>query len=520
MPAVARTARPKRRPPSVEQLAAALEALGDGVLLLANAPGRGGLPIVHANAAFETMSGHGAASLVGRGHQFLHVERDASTKLRRWLKTAGPGDPVLRGEGHLKRSDGSRLYASWTVGLLPAARGRPAHLVATYHDMTAKQRLQEDLLHAQRLEAVGRLAGGVAHDFNNLLSVINGYCEIMAGLPAVRRHAARQLHEIHQAGQKATALVRRLLAFSRRQTLSPQVVRLDQFVRDNADILGRLLGPDKHLHLRLAAGDANLRVDPAQLQQVLVNLVVNARDALAPGGAVTLGTAQRAPQRGGVGDGPRGACVELTVADNGSGMDTETQAHLFEPFFTTKDEGRGTGLGLALVYGIVQQSGGHIAVRSALGAGTTFTLRFPRVRGQAAPLSGALAPLPSTKGRETVLLIEADEVVRKMLAGILTADGYRVHPVETPAAAVALIERQPLPVDLVIVDPAHRHAAAEALVRRLRADRPGLCVLCTSSSGANPFPALPADAQTALVKPYALSALLHAARGLLDRARG
>ncbi|MFH1498841.1 MAG: ATP-binding protein, partial [Verrucomicrobiota bacterium] len=489
MPAATRKPRPKHRPPPTEQLAAALEALGDGVLLLANEPGRGGLPILHANAAFEAMSGHDAASLVGRGHQFLHVERDALAKLRRWLKTARPGDPALKGEGHLKRSDGSRLYASWTVGLLPAARGRPAQLVATYHDMTAKQRLQEDLLHAQRLEAVGRLAGGVAHDFNNLLSVINGYCEIMAGQPAVRRHCARQLHEIHQAGLKATSLVRRLLAFSRRQTLSPQVVRLDQLVRDNADILGRLLGPDKHLHLQLDAAGANIRVDPAQLQQVLINLVVNARDALAPGGAVTLGTSLRTPQRGGAGDRPRGTGVELTVADNGSGMDADTQAHLFEPFFTTKDEGRGTGLGLALVYGIVQQSGGHIGVRSALGAGTTFTLRFPRVRGEVSPLSGTLAPLPSTKGRETVLLIEADEVVRKMLAGILTADGYRVHPVETPAAAAALLDQKAIPVELVIVDPGHRHAASEALIRRLHADRPDLSVLCTSTSGANPFPA-------------------------------
>lgn len=517
-PAVTNKARAGQRWITPALCADALEAIGDGVLVLKHASGRGGLTILHANPAVAAMCGHSCASLIGRSLVCLHAAPDARAKLRHWLKTAHPGD-ILRDEGQLKCRDGSRLYAAWTYGLLPIASDQSQHLVGTYHDMSAKQRLQQDLLHAQRLEAVGRLAGDVAHDFNNLLSVINGYCEIMAGLPAVRRHASHQLAEIHQAGQKAINLVRSLLAFSRRQTLSPQVLRVDQLVQDNAEILGRLLGANKHLHLNLTAGRANIRVDPTQLQQVLLNLALNARDAIAPGGHVTIHTRLRPPaQRTAIADdgGPRGACVEIVISDNGAGMDSATLEQLFEPFFTTKDEKQGTGLGLALVYGVIQQSGGHIGVHSTLGSGTSFTVRFPQVQGEVAPLTGTPSPLPLTQGRETVLLIEENEVVRKMLAGILTADGYQVHSASTAAEASQWLDQHPASTDLVIIDPNAAYADANALIQRLHAKRPDLRVLCTNTTKPSAFPGLPSSATTGLTKPYALSALLHAARRLLD----
>jgi PAS domain S-box-containing protein len=462
------------------------------------------------------MTGWSAAELQRRPHGFLHTDNRHLAELRRWRAKATDGR-TFTGEGYLTRRDGTVLYTTWTFSLVADSRGRVTHVAITYRDMTAKRSLQEALIHSQRLEAVNRLAGGVAHDFNNLLSVINGYCEILGSKPAARREAAREIGEIHRAGLQAAGLVRQLLAFSRRQTMDPKVVSLNQLVRENAGIFAKLLGPGKSIALALDATTDHVLVDPSQLQQVLLNLTINARDALASGGGVTISSANReigSHFNSRIGDIPPGRYIQLCVQDNGRGMDEQTQAHLFEPFFTTKEHGQGTGLGLALVYGVIQQSGGYINVRSATGVGSTFEILLPEVSEPADPQPDSLSPLPSTRGRETILISEADPVVCKMVSGILTTDGYNVLATGSPVKALQLARRQKKPVDLLIGN--LQQAETAKLARTLYVAHPRLRVLATDSVP-GPIPAwLPAEAQACLAKPFALSQLLHTVRDLLD----
>ena len=363
-----------------------------------------------------------------------------------------------------------------------------------------------------------RSAGGVAHDFNNLLSVINGYCEILAARLPVHDPSRREIHEVHAAGQKAAVLVRQLLAFSRRQELHPQVINLNRLVRDHVTILGRFLGSAGRLHLDLSHDLPNVRADPSQLEQVLLNLTLNARDALRENGRVTISTSLRVVKYAmnrRVTDTPPGRYVVLSVSDNGIGMDASTQAQLFEPFFTTKDAGKGTGLGLAMVYGVVQQSGGHIRVHSAPGVGTTFEIHLPAVHARASAPPKGLPALPSTHGRETILLIEEDDVVRKMVAGILTADGYKILSVRHAGEALREARRRG-PVHLLVVQLGDHVGENEHLARALSVIRPTLRVLVIGRPGTHPLAWLAPEHQACLTKPFELSSLLRAIRTLLD----
>ncbi len=502
----------------VRLLADALAALGEGVLLAGIGWPRGGPRILYANDSLCAMTGHSPGELAGQPLGRLHADQSHLADLHRWHRRLLPGQ-VFSGEGYLACQDGGQLYAAWTFSPVVGAHGKVTHLAATYRDMAAKRRLQDELVHSQRLDAVGRLAGGVAHDFNNLLSVINGYCEILGSKPAVRRQAAREIGEIHRAGRQAAGLVRQLLAFSRRQALDPKVVSLNQLVRDNADILAKLLRPDKNLSLELAAAHDRVRVDPAQLQQVLLNLALNARDALRPGGVAVIQTRHQIVPPGQnrrLNDMPAGRYVVLAIRDDGVGMDEATRSHLFEPFFTTKDPGKGTGLGLALVYGVVQQSGGHILVQSAPGQGATFEIFLPEVLEALPPPAAALGALPATNGSETILVVEDDTVVRKMVAGILTADGYRVLDARSPGEGLRTARAHGRPVHLVAVDLGLPGGDGEKLARALHAGHGGLRVLATGSAEPRRLDWIAPDAQGALAKPFALSELLRAVRSLLD----
>ena len=515
--------RKSRRPRllSATLLAGALGSLGKGVLVADRRLLRNGLVIRFANQSFCTMTGFSASELQGLQHGKLHIDRGHLADLRRWLARPVKGR-VFTGEGYLACNHGRRLHTSWTISPVPDARGRITHLTLTYRDMTGQRRLQEELVHAQRLDAVGRLAGGVAHDFNNLLSVINGYCEILHSKPAVVRQAGREIGEIHRAGLHAAGLVRQLLAFSRRQSLDPKVMSLNLLVQENADILSKLLQPDKSLTLALDASPDHVRVDPSQIQQVLLNLTINARDALSPGGRVAIHTEFREIKAGRnhrrTTDMPPGRYVLLSVNDNGAGMNEEAKAHLFEPFFTTKEHGKGTGLGLALVYGVVQQSDGYILVQSVAGRGSTFEIFLPVVNEPVQAQSEPPLPLPaaSTHGRETIALVESDAVVCKMVEGILTADGYRVLAAGNAAQARKLVGRHRKPVDLLVIDSGRAGIPGDKLIRDLLVSRPTLRVLVTSSSEVSTLKGLPDKSQGALTKPYALSTLLRAVRSLLD----
>jgi PAS domain S-box-containing protein len=477
-----------------------------------------GLKIQFANEGLGSITGYPPAALAGRRHGFLHGEKTDVAKIMKWQKTARPGSPYT-GEGYLRRKDGSVIYAAWNYSVIPATSGRSSHVVANYRNITEKRRLQEALVHAQRLDAVGRLAGGVAHDFNNLLSVINGYSQILAADLADRPQALKGIEVIHRAGQKAATLTRQLLAFGRREPLKARVINVNEFVRANADILARLLGDAGRLELALAPQIGRVRTNPAQFQQVLLNLILNARDALRQNGCVVIRTACREIISGlnrRATDAPPGRYVCLSITDNGIGMDEATQQQLFEPFFTTKPSGEGTGLGLALVYGVVQRNGGFITVKSEVAAGSTFEILLPETgEPLSAPERAAtVEPLPATRGHETVLLVEDDDVVRKMVAGILTADGYRVIAVKNPAAALRESRSLPKPVQLLI---AGLSGEGLKLARTLQAVEPELRVLCTTPRENATAPSwLKASRRDYLPKPYALSELLKAARQLLD----
>ena len=505
-------------PPPARLLAAALRSLGEGSFIAEPKLRRDGLRILFANDRLCAMTGYARPELTGRGHAFLHADAATIVRLRRWMGKLQSG-LIFSGEGYLACKSGATIFAAWNFSPLFNARDRMTYIVATYRGTTTKRRLQEALVHAQRLDAVGRLAGGVTHDFNNLLSVINGYCEILAARLPLHDPSRREIHEVHAAGQKAAVLVRQLLAFSRRQELYPQVINLNRLVRDHATILGRFLGAGGKLHLDLAHDLPNVRADPAQLEQVLLNLTLNARDALRENGRVTISTSVRVVKYGQnrrLTDTPPGRYVLLSVSDNGIGMDAATQTQLFEPFFTTKEAGKGTGLGLAMVYGVVQQSGGHIRVHSAPGVGTTFEIHLPAVhaRATAVPSSG-LPALPSTHGRETVLLLEEDDVVRKMIAGILTADGYKILSVRRASEGLREARRRG-PVHLLVVQLGDHAGENEKLARALYVIRPALRVIVIGRPGTYPLAWLAPEHQVCLAKPFELSSLLRAIRTLLD----
>jgi len=498
-------------------LAAAMRAQGDGVVIFQTKSGVRKIRVVFVNESFCEMTGRSFEELADEPHSALQLEKSDLTRLDRWWRSAKPGR-CFSGEGYLVRKDASTLYAAWTFSAIFDGQNRATHLVATYRDTTEKRRLEEALVHSQRLDAVGRLAGGVAHDFNNLLSVINGYCEMLAAHLSDLPQALREVNEIHRAGLRAATLTRQLLAFGRRQPMDARIINLNRVVHDNAEIMGRLIGSAGRLELDLAANIGNVRADPTQFQQVLLNLVINARDALRDTGVVTISTSNReirtgSPRRST--EMPPGRYVCLAVSDNGTGMDADTQKHLFEPFFTTKAEGKGTGLGLALVYGVVQQNNGYINVRSALLAGSTFEILLPEVREpeEASTQNGPISPLPATRGHETLLLVEDDDVVRKMVAGMLTADGYRALAAKTADVGMELSRKQDRPVELLI---AGSDEKGEALARALHEKFPTLRWLRVGNQDPEPVSWLAVEHQAVLAKPFALSEILRSVRALLD----
>ncbi|PTX98612.1 ATP-binding protein [Opitutus sp. ER46] len=505
-----------RRPAAVATtlLAAALRAQSAGVFIGERQKGTSSLRIVFANESFCALTGHAARELVGRDYELLQVEAADLERVREWMPRAKPGEPIA-GEGVIRRADGAPVSVSWSFDPLFEA-GEMTHVVATYRDQTEKRRLQEALVHAQRLDAVGRLAGGVAHDFNNLISVINGYCEILAAHVAGNPQAMREVAEIHGAGRKAAVLTQQLLAFSRRQPLDMRVLNLNTLIRDNEAILTRLIGDAGKLELELAPDLANVRTDAAQFQQVVFNLVLNARDALRGNGRIVITTANRTigPTLSHRGELAPGRYVVMAVKDNGTGMDADTMKHLFEPFFTTKPEGKGTGLGLALVYGVVQQSGGTVGVSSEVLAGSRFEVLLPAVKAPVELKPGPAMALPSLRGHETVWIVEPDDVVRKMVAGMLTTDGYRVTALSNAADAPrdqSLLHN----VELLITS---FRGEGEKLARRILSRRSDLRVLVIGEGATEegPIKWLAPARQKRLNKPYVLSELLREVRRLLD----
>jgi two-component system cell cycle sensor histidine kinase/response regulator CckA len=503
--------------PPPAQLAVALLSLGEGVTITGTRWTRGGQPMCFANEAFAAMTGYTMAELDGQNTRIFSGPRSDTAAFLRWLRAGRPA-PVFRGEGYLYRKDGSEFYAAWSCRRL-ICHGRASRIATVYRDMTDMRRLQDTLVHSQRLDAVGQLAGGVAHDFNNLLSVINGHCEILGERLSGDEAARRDLDKIHTAGRKAAGLTRQLLAFSRRQERDPKVINLTQVVQELSGLLHRLVGRANTLVCELADNLGNVRADPAQIQQVILNLVINARDALPPaGGSITVCTANNAvPRRRGAAGLQPGRYVTLAVQDTGVGMDDATRQHLFEPFFTTKEPGKGTGLGLATVYGIVRQSGGYITVRTDLNAGSAFKIYLPEVSAPVEVCETAPPASVDTRGGETILLLEEDRLVGKMVAGILTSEGYEVLAANRPTDALALAKQHGGSIDLLIADLRDARGRGFELARELHLLKPGFRILGSSNlEEPRVVPWLPAAHQAHIAKPFALSELLRHVRELLD----
>jgi two-component system, cell cycle sensor histidine kinase and response regulator CckA len=362
--------------------------------------------------------------------------------------------------------------------------GKPVGIQGIARDISERKRLEQGLRQAQKMEAIGRLAGGIAHDFNNLLTVIIGHSqEMIERLPPEDPSRADAL-QVLSAGEFAAGLTRQLLAFSRQQIIAPQVLDFNTVVGSLTPMLRRLIREDVHLDIRTGSERYAVKADPGQLEQVIMNLVVNARDAMPHGGTLTIETAGaliEAPAAVDRSFMALGRYVVLVVRDTGHGMDGETKAHLFEPFFTTKDSGRGTGLGLSTVYGIVKQNEGYIFVDSEPASGTTFRLYFPRRSAtEIAPAPAPRAARRTTGGSECILLVDDDLGVRHFAARVLASRGYTVLPASSPDEAVAIAEDHESRIDLLLTDVVMPGGTGRALATTLYESRPELKVLYMS----------------------------------------
>jgi PAS domain S-box-containing protein len=384
-------------------------------------------------------------------------------------------------ETRWRRPDGKPLWMYLNASLVQDTAGEPLYLLLYLRDITERKSLEDQLRQAQKMEAVGQLAGGIAHDFNNLLTAILGSTELLLADTPPDDPRREDVQEISRSAHRAAALVRQLLAYSRKQVLQPRRVDLNAIVRDMGAMLRRVVGEPIELRLDLDPGLGHVTADPGQLEQVIANLGVNARDAMPRGGTLTITTSNvtgrgvKAPADEGLP--AAGPLVSLAVTDTGIGMDDEVRGRLFEPFFTTKELGRGTGLGLATVYGIVRQSGGHIQVRSRPGEGSSFTVYLPRAEAPR-PARGALAAAaPVSGGSETVLVAEDEEAVRHLVCRVLRAKGYRVLEARHAEAALELAAATAEPIDLLVSDLVMPGLGGRALADRLLNLRPALRVL-------------------------------------------
>ncbi|HEX4355619.1 MAG TPA: response regulator [Polyangiales bacterium] len=478
-----------------------------------------------ANPAFLDLLGYGPDALERGLHlrdltppEWHHLDELAAER----LAIVGFVPPW---EKELWRSDGARVAILIGIAKLEHGRDCIAFMIDMSERRSAEERLrrsEERLRQAQKMEAIGSLAGGIAHDFNNLLSIILSYSSMLArDLPEEDPRRA-ELEQISEAGERAAALTQQLLAFSRRQVLRPKRVDLNELLANVEKMLRRVIGEDIELVMKCGERLRRVEVDPGQIDQVIINLAVNARDAMPQGGVLTLETDNLFVEEDAQGDFAEldaGAYVRLTVTDSGSGMDDATQTRIFEPFFTTKEVGKGTGLGLSTVFGIVQQSGGRVTVMSAPGAGTTFQLYFPgadeggfRTRTSRPPPSA----LPT--GSETVLLVEDDDGVRELARSILEHHGYRVLAADGGADALRHWRESKTPIHLVLTDVVMAKMSGPELARQLQRERPETQVLFMSgyTNDATVHHGLSARDVDFLPKPFTPETLAKKVRATLD----
>jgi two-component system cell cycle sensor histidine kinase/response regulator CckA len=431
------------------------------------------------------------------------------------------GDTRRNGHWKHRKKDGKIIQVETISHELEYA-GRRVRLVVA-QDVGERHILEQQLRQSQKMEAVGRLAGGVAHDFNNLLMVIKGHTELLLGALPLSDQFSRKIEQIERAADRASALTRQLLAFSRLQVLQPHVMNLNDVVEDMGRLLPRLIGEDVELVVRTSKDLGAIRADASQMEQVIMNLAVNARDAMPGGGKLlieTLNTELDSSYNAVHAIVRQGQYVLLAVSDSGSGMDAETQAHIFEPFFTTKPQGKGTGLGLATVYGIVKQSGGFIWVYSEMGRGTCFKIYLPRVDQPVERTASIHTASEAPRGTGTILLAEDEQDVREVAREFLESGGYTVIEAHDGAEALKLTEKHAGAIHLLVTDMVMPGMTGQELAGRLLQERAGLRILYMSgySEHAAAESALGDTSRRLLTKPFSRWALLRAVHEILKQA--
>jgi len=478
----------------------------------------------------ERILGYRAEEIVGRHFSCFYPPEDVASRVLSGdlEKAAAEGHVVY--ESRQVRKDGSLFLASVAITALRDEEGILSGFAKVTRDLTERSRAADELrkaeaqlLQAQKMEAVGRLAGGVAHDFNNLLGVIVGYAELLRRQFPEAGAVRDRIDKILDASSRAATLTRQLLAFSRRQILQPRVLDLNEVVARLHDMLLRLIGEDVELVTRTGARVGHVRADRGQIEQVIMNLAVNSRDAMPEGGKliietadVTLG-AEYAGAHGAVTPGPY---VMVAVSDSGTGMDAETQARIFEPFFTTKPEGKGTGLGLATVYGIVKQSGGSTWVYSEPGCGTTFKVYLPAVSGTADPEESHAEAPAAPRGHETVLVVEDQGMLCEVIGEVLKAEGYEVLKARSSDEAQRIAAGHPGSIHLLLTDLVMPGLGGRELAARLRVSRPGIRVLYMSGYTGEVAAGRGIEKGLAfLEKPFTTRALARKVRNVLDDQR-
>jgi two-component system, cell cycle sensor histidine kinase and response regulator CckA len=439
--------------------------------------------IVLANPRTEEMFGYSREELLHHEIELLLPEskRAAHTHERSQYFVHPHVRPMGIGmELSGRRKDGTDFPVEVSLSFVDIEEG--VFAIAFVSDISQRKTLEEQLLHAQKMEAVGRLAGGVAHDFNNMLTVISGYNRMLLDELSPNDPLRNYVEEAVSAADRAAELTNQLLAFSRRQIMQPRVVNVNTVISHSERMLRRLIGEDIEIVFNLKEDAGNIKVDPGHLEQAIVNLAVNSRDAMPLGGRLTIETSNEHLDenyaRSHVGVKP-GAFVMIAVSDNGSGMDAGTRLHIFEPFFTTKEKGKGTGLGLATVYGIVKQAGGDIWVYSEVGQGTAFKLYFPRVLEDTVEAPAADPPKPAAS-LETVLVVEDEGAVRELTVKMLQKLGYRILTAASGVEAIEVSATHPGPIELLLTDVVMPSMSGRQLADALRPHRPDMKVLFLS----------------------------------------
>jgi two-component system cell cycle sensor histidine kinase/response regulator CckA len=507
----------KRTEAELRQQAHIVETISDAVIVM-DVEQR----VTDWNPAATRIFGYTKEEMLGRPLRLLNAPENAE-EIDRQVREAFARDGRWVGEIPFVRKDGSRGVADVIVAVQYDAHGRPQSTISVSRDVTDRRRLEAQLQQAQKMEAVGRLAGGIAHDFNNMLTAVKAYTEfLLEDLDAVDPRRT-DVQEIAKSADRAASLTRQLLAFSRKQVLQPRPLDLNHVVEGMGKMLRRLIGEDVQVLTRLDPDVRLVEADPSQLEQVIMNLAVNARDAMPDGGTLTIETQNVALDRVDAAWGIQpGFYAQLAITDTGIGMDVAVRAQIFEPFFTTKPVGQGTGLGLSTVYGIVKQSGGHITVYSEPGVGTTFKVYLPHVAPPESEPARGPAPERFPRGSETIVLVDDDEGARAVSRRILQRAGYTVLSAADAVEAMRLVGEAGGRVDLVITDVVMPGLGGRDLVSHLRETFPELRVLFVSGyteEGVRKHGVLDADSAF-LEKPFTAERLAQTVRELLDSPRG